>query len=595
MKFASDFIDKVRDANNIVDVISQYTEFKRMGHNIMARCPFPDHIEKTPSFSVSEDKQVYHCFGCKKSGNIFNFLTTYNGMSFGESVEFLAKKAGIPLPETEFRPRQELDKNPLFKLNLRAGSFYKKVFQTLPDTHVVKKYLKDRGLRPETLETFKIGYAPAEWSELSNQLESVKAPMNEAEKLGLVKKRQNKTGYFDIFRDRIMFPILSATGEVIGFGGRIVQEGQPKYLNSSDSPLFRKGKTLYGIFETAKFIRTEDQVLVVEGYMDLLALYQAGIRNVVATLGTALTADHAKLLKRYTSNVVTLFDGDQAGQDAQERSLSVLLAEGLLPRGVTLPDELDPDEYIQERGIDSFREQIKNAQDLFLLVFAKMMKDYKPTPTEQEKRMHLIAPILSIVRSESLRDLYLNEVANQMGVAPQWILKNLVKSRDQTQSKIVPVESKNAEKEDISLIEILNPPKEELILLNLALEDKNIFEEILDTNKLDEFSSPGIKKLFEIMLLEYRHKGTFFDKLTSILCSRVMDAGVVTGYLDQGYFQGLDKQKLKDDCFQRVRERALKLKAARLLTEIKVNQDPIKLEQFMNVVKDRKALTDKNK
>ncbi len=594
MRYSPDFIDRVRDANNIVDVISQYTEFKRMGHNLMARCPFPDHAEKTASFSVSESKQVYHCFGCKKSGNIFNFLTNYSAMSFGEAVEYLAKKAAIPLPEIDDRPKHEIDKNPLFKLNLRAGSFYKKTFQQLPESHAAKRYLKERGLNAETIETFKIGYAPAEWSELSNHFESVKAPMSEAEKLGLIKKRPNKTGYFDIYRGRIMFPILSVTGDVVGFGGRVVNEGQPKYLNSSDSPVFRKGRTLYGIFETTKHIRTEDQVLVVEGYMDLLALYQAGIRNVVATLGTALTAEHAKLLKRYTTNVVVLFDGDQAGQEAQERSLSVLLLEGLLPKGVTLPEELDPDEYVQTKGVENFKKLIDRAPELIWLVLLKKMKDFNATEAHKEKITREFAAVLNSVQSESLKELYINEFANRISATPQWVIKS-IKLRRNSQSKIVPDERKTSEKEDEKLIKILNPFKEELILLNLALEDKTIFDEICESGILENFTAPGIKKLFEIMLHEYRHKGTFFDKLTSILCSKVEDAGVVTGYLDQGYFQGIDKQKLKSDCFQRVRDRALKLKAAQLLTEIKVDDDPQKLEQFMNVIKDRKALSEKNK
>ncbi len=331
IKFTPEFIERVAEANNIVDLISQQTQLKSAGGGLMGRCPFPDHKEKTPSFSVSETKQVYHCFGCHKSGNIFSFLRDFQGLSFPEAVEFLADRAGISLPKPTGES-VEIDKamqrrKQLLAANKWALIFFREQLKQQASDHPVKKYIQKRGLLPETLETFQMGYAPADWDGLVNFLTSKGISMEIAEEARLVKARtQGKTGYFDLFRDRLIFPILNNQGEPVAFGGRIIESGEPKYLNSPETPVFVKGKILYGLFQTARYIRSEDAVLIVEGYMDLISLYQVGIRNVVATMGTALTPDHGRFLKRLTKNVVVLFDGDSAGQEAAERSLPLLLA-----------------------------------------------------------------------------------------------------------------------------------------------------------------------------------------------------------------------------------------------------------------------------
>lgn len=363
MKFSREFIDKVRDANSIVDVVSRQVALKKSGGQYLGLCPFPDHKEKTPSFSVSESKQLYYCFGCKKAGNIFNFVEAIMGMNFPEAVEWLARQARIPIPEgthadNQFRKSEDHEKRTLLAINDFATKYFSDELARSHSSDEIKDYLKARGISANTVKSFRLGYSLNHWDKLSSLMASHQIPLPKAESLGLIRHRkEGQEGYYDIFRHRLMFPILGLDGSCLGFGGRIIGEGEPKYLNSPESAVFHKGKIFYGLYESAKYIRAQDQVIVVEGYMDMLALFQAGIRNVVAPLGTALTSDQARLLKRFTRNVVMLFDGDSAGQMAAERSLPILLKEGLLPVGVTLPSDMDPDDFVQKYGASELQEK----------------------------------------------------------------------------------------------------------------------------------------------------------------------------------------------------------------------------------------------
>ncbi|MBY0386446.1 DNA primase, partial [bacterium] len=265
MKFNQDFIEQVRDANNIVDIIGQYTELKGRGHQFMGLCPFPDHHEKSPSFSVSENKQVYHCFGCKKSGNAYTFLQSHSGLSFTDAVEFLARRANIPMPETFEESKEKTNKSTFFRINKFAAAFFHRQLKSLPETHLLKKYLAHRDLDETTIDEMKLGYAGDNWSDLYEFFREKNVPLDEAERLGLIKPKKN--GYFDLFHHRLIFPIFSTQEDVVGFGGRVLdKEQKPKYLNSPESPVFHKGRTFYGLNFAAKAIRQLDRVVIVEGY-----------------------------------------------------------------------------------------------------------------------------------------------------------------------------------------------------------------------------------------------------------------------------------------------------------------------------------------
>lgn len=354
MRFDESFIEKVQQANDIVDIIGTHTELREKGDRLWGRCPFPDHAEKTPSFSVSSSSQLYYCFGCKKGGNLFNFLKDYQGLNFREAIEFLARRASIAIPEEAPHKIAARDsRDLLLKVNKAAAIYFHQAIKALPTEHPVQGYLLKRGLTSEIIEKFRVGLTGDDWQGLINVLNGKRAPLTAAETLGLIKKKKTGSDYFDLFRNRIMFPIFSPSGDVLGFGGRTYTDENPKYLNSPETPLFSKGKVLYGLHETGKFIRSEDRAIIVEGYMDVIALYAVGIQNTAAILGTAFTPEHAKLLKRYTTQVTMLLDGDEAGMNAAEKSLPILLAAGLRVKGCFLPGGKDPDDFVKENGVEA--------------------------------------------------------------------------------------------------------------------------------------------------------------------------------------------------------------------------------------------------
>lgn len=445
MRFNPDFVDKVREANNIVDVIAPYTQLRSAGSNFMGRCPFPDHNDKTASFSVSEDKQLYNCFGCKKSGNIFTFLQVFNGYSFPESIEFLARRANIALPERDEDPREksfrELRENVL-TTNRLAASFFEESFRKLPATSPIRVYAEKRGLTAEIIETFKIGYSPDDWQGLVRAMRARRIPMEVGEKAGLVKKSSRTGGesHFDLFRGRLMFPIVSTSGDVLGFGGRVLGDDEPKYLNSPETPVFHKGRVLYGLDVTARYIRSQDEAVIVEGYMDAVALYGAGLKNVAAILGTAFTPDHGKLIRRMTPNVLMLLDGDRAGIQGAERSLPSLLAADIRPRGLILPDGKDPDDFIREHGVDALKKQMEKAGDLFTLLLTRhWMAGYRATSADRltvvEQAASALAPAGVGLLNSPMADLFIEEMAKFLDVDSAWVRKTLTGKISAMQSR----------------------------------------------------------------------------------------------------------------------------------------------------------------
>ncbi len=345
------FIQELLSRVDIVDVIERYVPLRKAGANYQACCPF--HSEKTPSFTVSPSKQFYHCFGCGAHGSAIGFLMQYSGLGFVEAVEELARSAGMQVPRVMGRAREERTKKaPLTELMARAARFYKEQLKVSPKA---VDYLKGRGLTGEIAARFGLGYAPDDWQGLRQAFEDYEDPA--LVECGLVIANDQGRRY-DRFRDRIVFPILDQRGNVIGFGGRVIGQGEPKYLNSPETPLFEKGRELYGLLQARQAIRAEDAVIVVEGYMDVVALAQHGIANAVATLGTACTPQHVHKLLRQASRIVFCFDGDAAGRKAAWRALEASLDQLADDKAVGflfLPAEHDPDSFVRAEGADTFR------------------------------------------------------------------------------------------------------------------------------------------------------------------------------------------------------------------------------------------------
>lgn len=611
MRFSQDFIERVQEASNLVDIISQYTQLKPTGSGLMGRCPFPDHQEKTPSFSVSEAKQVYHCFGCHKSGNIFTFLRDYQGQSFPEAVEFLAGRANIQIPKSDNHDYEKEDqakqkRKQMLLANKLAAQFFVEQLKRSSNEHAVKKYVEKRGMTSEIISDFFVGYAPKEWDGLTNFLQSkgVSAALAEEVRL-IVSRKEGKSGHFDMFRDRLMFPILNSMGEVLAFGGRIIDQGEPKYLNSPETPLFTKGRVLYGLHQTARYIRSEDQAVIVEGYMDLIGLYQAGIKNAAATLGTALTLDHAKILKRLTRNVLVLFDGDQAGQDAAERSLPLLLQADLYPKGLILPHGLDPDDYVKQYGAEALKVLMSEAQDLFNVVLDSWMTGFKGEPADKVKLIDKVKSILSAIPDARLRDLYIGVLASKAGVSTQWLVQSLAFQKGQAVSQsAVPksssVSGMNSAKTiatEEAKISLKSAPVAEITMMSLTLKTRANFEIFLRENILDFVFSEGVRSILQRALVAYRQEPEKFDRLTSLLVTFVdqpeklfpsallllEEASEVEG--DTGENRQIE-EKLLRDAMKRVRLDFLEAQYKRIQSELKLDSSREKLEQLVNIQKD---------
>ncbi len=412
-------IEEIKEHNEIVAVVSEYVQLKPQGRAYVGLCPF--HGEKTPSFTVSREKQLYHCFGCGAGGDVLSFIMNIENLTFGEALRLLAERANISLPDQHLstpqrREKEELER--LYKLNDLAARFYQKILLQTETGKRALAYLKERGISRQTAEQFRLGYAPPHWTGLVMFLRQKGIPLQEAEKAGLV--RGGGDGYYDRFRDRLLFPILNLRGQVIGFGGRILGEGQPKYLNSPETAIFQKGRSLYGLFQARDQIRREQQALIVEGYMDVLQAHQHGVPWAVASLGTALTTDQVKMLKRYTGRVVIAYDADAAGQAATVRGLDLIQDAGLEVRVAVLPAGEDPDSLLRKEGADSFLRLVAKSVDLFTFKLSYILeREDLSTPSGKARAINQVFPVLSQVRNRIAREGYLKQIAAALSVSEE--------------------------------------------------------------------------------------------------------------------------------------------------------------------------------
>jgi DNA primase len=414
--FIADLLNRI----DIVEVVGRHVTLKKAGANFQGLCPF--HNEKSPSFSVSPTKQFYHCFGCGAHGSAISFLMEHSGLTYVDAIEELARSAGLTVPREERRP-QDLAKQQqaiaLSEVMSPAADWYKQ--QLKQNTRAID-YLKGRGLSGEIAKRFNLGYAPESWQGLeavfgSYSQDSIANVLVEA---GLIIQSEAKR--YDRFRDRIMFPIRNPKGQVIAFGGRILDAGEPKYLNSPETPLFSKGNTLYGLFEARQAIRDKGYVIVCEGYMDVVALAQLGFANGVATLGTACTANHIRALMRQTDRIIFSFDGDAAGQRAAKRALEAclpMMADDKEIKFLFLPTEHDPDSFVRERGAPAFEEAIRQAMPLssFLIQVANEGHDWN-TPEGRAQTQHAAKPLLLSMPAIALRAQLIRELAQRVGITP---------------------------------------------------------------------------------------------------------------------------------------------------------------------------------
>lgn len=410
-------VREVAERISIVELVSDYVTLKKNGANYIGLCPF--HGEKTPSFNVSPAREAFHCFGCGVGGNAFSFLMKIEGLTFPEAVKFAARKAGVEIEDrqlTSAEKQAQSERHIFQQINQFAAKFYREHFCKSNDESLVKIYLKQRNVELEIEELYGIGFAPENGDTLARELQKAALPLDLAAKLGIVKKNE-RGGWFDQFRNRLMFPIHDAKGSVIAFAGRVLDNSLPKYVNSPESPFYHKSSVLFGLNLALPAIRAEKSAMIVEGYFDHLALYQAGFKNVVATCGTALTAEHARTIKRHAEKVYLLFDGDAAGRKATIRSMEIFMEQRLPCYLIALPPEDDPDSFIRKNGAAAFSNCVNTARPAFESYMRSLVEHQPPDNVDSKVRIiDEVLPKFRKIADPIERDLYEKEICRLLGI-----------------------------------------------------------------------------------------------------------------------------------------------------------------------------------
>ena len=557
MAIPEKYLNEIQDRLDIVEFISGCFPLKRAGRNYKALCPF--HHEKSPSFMVNPEKQIFHCFGCGEGGNLFQFAMKYERLSFLEAVRSLAERARVVLPEmTAARPVSS-ESARLVEANQLAVEYYHSLLTEKPLAETARRYLSDRGISEQTLKRFQLGYASPAFDGLLRTTQAKGFQIPTLLKAGLV--LQGEKGLpRDRFRNRIIFPILNARGQPIAFGGRVLDAAEPKYLNSPETELYVKGKELYGLSLAAQAIRKEDQVFLVEGYFDAIALHQAGMEQTVATLGTSLTQDHARLLKRYTRNVVVIFDPDPAGESASLRGIDLLLEEDLSIRLLTLPGKEDPDAFVRRHGKEALMKAVGNAKDLVSYQIDRLSRRFNVKEAVGKSRLcEVILPTIVRVRSAIARSEYLKELAERLSIREEDLhleLKRFGQGQRTAGSSVRPSGASQ-----------MFPPAEVLLLL-LLLEETRWVSPVRQKLSPGELTDGRTQKILERLFEQDETKqeikvSHLAQELTEQLGSRFF-----AEFLD-GSLESLNREKALWDCVEKIQSTHRRRRLESIQSEIK--------------------------
>lgn len=425
-QIGDDKIEQVRERTDIVELVSQYVDLKTSGRNRLGLCPF--HAEKSPSFSVNAERQFYHCFGCGAGGDVFSFLMHSEGLSFPDAVRRLAEQAGIDLEERPLTPPERAqieERERLYRINGLAADYFHANLMEHQQGAIARNYMKKRGYGQKAAAEYRIGYALEGWDGLKGHLERHQVAAAEARILGLLREGTSGRGDYDMFRSRLMFPILDLAGRVVAFGGRVLDDSKPKYINSPESPVYHKGAVLFGLYQARQAMRITGDVLVVEGYFDQLALNRAGFAQSVATCGTVLTADHVQQLKRYAQRVVLVFDQDNAGKQATFKAMVTLQQEGVAAAAISLPSGDDPDSFLQRQGVEAFQARLDAARPVMELYMEETLKGAGYGVELKVRAVEQVLEKIADLKSELEQDLYLKELAQLSGIEIARLQKKL--------------------------------------------------------------------------------------------------------------------------------------------------------------------------
>ncbi len=503
--YEEDEIQKIREGNDIVDLISEYINLKRTGQNYKGLCPF--HNEKTPSFVVSPDKQIYHCFGCGAGGDVISFVVNYKNMDFKEALEELASRANITIDKKSYRPKDIDDKNlKLYEINREAAIYF---YKKLRNSKNAIEYIQKRGIDSNIVKRFGIGYASEEWEGLLDYLKSKNFEVEDIDRAGLLSTSRKGNKKFDRFRGRVIFPIWDAKSRVIGFGGRLIvnQDNMPKYLNSPETDIFIKGTNLYGLNKARESIREKRHVIIVEGYMDVITLSIFGINNAVATLGTALTPEQAKLLKRYSDSIYIAYDSDSAGQNAAIKASYVLKAEGISPRIIDFGDNMDPDDFLNKYGSTRFKEKLDAAVHFIDFIISFNKKKYDMNNMDQKIRfVQSISEMLDLVDSAVEKEVYVSRISEETGISKSAILNSLGQSKGRAEmERKVPGKINKDVMRDDSKVTSRNRVEDELI--SLIFSNPAYLKKASTDLKSEWFENYMNRKIFDYLIFLYEERG----------------------------------------------------------------------------------------
>lgn len=535
MLIPDDKVEEVRAASDLVEVVGEYVKLRRRGSNFIGLCPF--HSEKTPSFNVNPDMGIYKCFGCGAGGDGFQFLMRVENIAFPEAVKQLAQRAGIELPVDENAHREQSQSESIYEVLRFAGRFFYEQLTAAPHGKEALDYLIERGFTPSTIKKFGLGYGPDEWDALLKAAEAKSIDAVMLEKAGLVIPRKGHAGYYDRYRGRVVFPIFSHVGKVIGFGGRILKptENQPKYINSPETRVYHKSHVLYGLYQAKRAIRKREEALLVEGYTDVISLHQAGVQQAVATSGTALTKEQIKLLKRYTSKVVLLYDADSAGARAAIRGIDLLLAEGMTVYGLELPEGEDPDSFIRTKGPEAFEDHLhKNRQDFvaFMHSVAKRGGQMETPEGEAQVTRSIIASI-ALMPDPTMHEPFIRRASHVLGVPdiPLYEALGVIQREQRQKPARKPPETPlpdihYAEEAEHDLYDYDVPvdhaapgsgkeplPEEKMLIRLMLNEDKAMVEFVMGNMAMEEFSVGVVQKTINAILSMYEEGKVMRSKL----------------------------------------------------------------------------------
>jgi DNA primase len=587
--FNKSILNDIRDRISISSYVGERVPLKRVGRNLKGLCPF--HREKTPSFYVNDEKQIYHCFGCGEGGDIFRFVMKFDGVGFSEAVRQLASRAGVALPrdispaEREVEREAERRRRILLRINEVARDHFTAALRDSSLGASAREYLQQRGITKEIWTQHFLGYADNEWDSLAGRFTAAGVPLEQAAQLGLIRERKGG-GYYDFFRHRIMFPIISPRGEVLGFGGRALDEnkqgeGMAKYVNSPDSLIYHKSNCVFGLNLSAGAVRAADQVILVEGYMDLIALHQSGIANTVAPLGTAITSGHIRLLSRYTRNFVLVFDGDEAGVNAAMRSLPLFIDAGLMPRVVLLPGGEDPDTMVRKEGAELFKERLSRAPSLIESFADRTVRSSGADAAGKARAAGQLVPLLRRVSDPVERRIYIRHLARRLDVDEPF-LEAAASSRRGAALRAAGAASREGEIVALSA---------ERVLLETMLRHPEIIPEVFAKIDPGRFEDDWCRTVAEVLYDAWQRYGEVrVGQLVEELDDTELVSQMRAAAMDVASCEGDEARALVRDCISKIKEKPIYMQIERLNREIRRAEEEGNDARLMTLLKEKGEL-----